>query len=77
MERVNSRKRWTDDADKELRQRIERRQTLPMIADGMGRTQDAIRGRAAQLKLRLPSTARPWRPGYPAWAKRPDEGSPS
>ena len=71
MERFNSKRRWTETADDELRERIKHRQTVSAVAAGMGRTQDAIRGRASQLKL--PSTTRPWRPGYTAWIKRPDD----
>ena len=54
---------WSDMADSELRKRIDARQTVVQIAREMGRTQDAIRGRAATLRLSLPSTMRPWREG--------------
>lgn len=54
---------WSDVADAELRKRIDARQTVSQIARDMGRTQDAIRERAATLRLSLPSTMRPWREG--------------
>jgi len=56
---------WTDDDDAELRQRIKARQTLAVIAREMGRTMDAVRGRASTLRVTLRSSQRPWRDGVP------------
>lgn len=53
--------RWTHEADAELRRRVASREPVTVIAREMGRTQDAIRGRAAMLRIALPSTMRPWR----------------
>jgi hypothetical protein len=55
--------RWTEEADAELRRRITARQTIAQIAREMGRTMDAIRGRAATLRITLRSSQRPWRDG--------------
>lgn len=52
---------WDDEADAELRQRIGARESLAEITARMGRTRDAIRGRAAELHLALRSGLRPWR----------------
>lgn len=52
---------WSVEDDVELRSRISKRQTAAAIAKGMGRTVDAIRGRAAALHITLPSSQRPWR----------------
>ena len=56
---------WTDDDDAELRQRIGAKQTLAVIAREMGRTMDAVRGRASTLRVTLRSSQRPWRDGVP------------
>jgi len=56
---------WTDDDDAELRQRIKAKQTLAVIAREMGRTMDAVRGRASTLRVTLRSSQRPWRDGVP------------
>ncbi len=56
---------WTDDDDAELRQRIGAKQTLAVIACEMGRTMDAVRGRASTLRVTLRSSQRPWRDGVP------------
>jgi hypothetical protein len=53
--------RWTNETDAELRQRIAARQPLAKIAREMGRTMDGVRGRAAALRITLPSPTRPWR----------------
>jgi hypothetical protein len=60
--------RWTEEADAELRRRVTARQTIAQIAREMGRTMDAIRGRAATLRITLRSSQRPWRDGV---ARRP------
>lgn len=62
--------RWREEADAELRRRITARQTIAQIAREMGRTMDAIRGRAATLRITLRSSQRPWRDGV---ARRPSE----
>jgi hypothetical protein len=62
--------RWTDEADAELRKRVAARQTIAQIAREMERTMDAIRGRAASLRITLRSSQRPWRDGV---ARRPSE----
>jgi hypothetical protein len=49
--------RWDDDADAELRRRVEAGQFLPEIAAGMGRTQEAVRSRANILKIPVRSSA--------------------
>jgi hypothetical protein len=69
--------RWSDETDVELRKRIDARQSVGQIARDMGRTQDAIRGRAATLRLSLPSTRRPWREGVKRGPRmqRPDPSS--
>lgn len=54
-------RRWTEEADAELRQRVAGKQTLATIAKEMGRTMDGVRGRAAALRITLPSPTRPWR----------------
>jgi hypothetical protein len=55
--------RWTGEADAELRRRVTAKQTIAQIAREMGRTMDAIRGRAASLRVTLRSSQRPWRDG--------------
>jgi hypothetical protein len=62
--------RWTDEADAELRNRVAAKQTIAQIAREMGRTMDAIRGRAATLRITLRSSQRPWRDGV---TRRPSE----
>lgn len=52
---------WSEDDDGDLRRRIAARQPAGVIAKGMDRTVDAIRGRAAALHVALPSSQRPWR----------------
>ncbi|MBA4763011.1 MULTISPECIES: hypothetical protein [unclassified Sphingomonas] len=54
---------WTEADDKVLSQMIEARQPPAKIARKLHRTVDAVRGRAAQLHLVLPSPLRPWRMG--------------
>jgi hypothetical protein len=44
-----------------LRERLDLRQQPADIARALGRTIDAIRGRAQVLGLTLPSRMRPWR----------------
>ncbi len=58
---MTRRRPWTDADDIELRRLIEDRQRPSEIARQLGRTIDAIRGRAASLGLPLPSALRPWR----------------
>jgi hypothetical protein len=62
--------RWTDEADAELRRRVAAKQTIAQIAREMGRTMDAIRGRAATLRITLRSSQRPWRDGV---VRRPSQ----
>jgi hypothetical protein len=52
---------WSEEDDARLRQLIEARETTARIAQALERTQDAIRGRAAQLGITVPSSIRPWR----------------
>jgi hypothetical protein len=52
---------WSEADDAELLRMIEARQPPSEIAKQLDRTVDAIRGRAAQLRLVLPSALRPWR----------------
>lgn len=52
---------WTEAEDAELRARLGARQQPAEIARALGRTVDAIRGRAQMLDLTLPSRTRPWR----------------
>jgi hypothetical protein len=62
MERPKKRGRaWTSEDDADLRTRIDARQQVAVIARETGRTLEAIRGRAATLRLTLPSPLRPWR----------------
>jgi len=67
----NSRKSWAAEDDDELRRRVAARQPPIVIAKGMGRTIDGIRGRAQQLHLPLPSSRQPWRMfARPSWWDR-------
>ena len=52
---------WTEEADAELRRRFAARESVATIARAMGRTQDAIRGRADQLRIAVRSSIRSWR----------------
>lgn len=52
---------WSEEDDAELRRLVSARQPAGVIASALGRTVDAIRGRAAGLRLALPSSRRPWR----------------
>lgn len=61
--RPRFRSRWTTEEDEELRRRIEQRQTAGIIAAAMGRTNHAIRRRAGELSLMVPTTIAPWRAG--------------
>lgn len=54
-------RRWSDEDDAELRRLIAAREPPARIARALHRTQDAIRGRAAELHLTLPSPLRPWK----------------
>lgn len=54
-------RRWSEDDDAELRRLIAAREPAVRIAHALRRTQDAIRGRAAELHLTLPSPLRPWK----------------
>lgn len=60
-DRQKHRRPWSDADDREFRQLIDAREPPARIARQLQRTQDAIRGRAAQLGLALPSALRPWR----------------
>lgn len=61
---------WTEEDDAELRRRVAGKQTISQIARELGRTMDAIRGRAATLRITLRSSQRPWRDGV---SRRPSE----
>lgn len=52
---------WSEDDDVLLRRLINGREPPARIARALHRTLDAVRGRAAQLHLTLPSPLRPWR----------------
>jgi hypothetical protein len=56
-------RRWTEEDDAELCRRVAAKQTIGQIARELGRTMDAIRGRAAALRITLRSSQRPWRDG--------------
>lgn len=59
--RANDRRTWTEDDDAQLLRLIAAREPPASIARQMQRTQDAIRGRAGQLGVAVPSPIRPWR----------------
>ena len=59
--RANGGRQWSEDEDAQLRALIAAREPPAAIARRMQRTQDAIRGRAGQLGLAVPSPLRPWR----------------
>lgn len=61
--RPHFRSRWTTDQDEELRRRIGQRQTAGIISAGMDRNNHAIRRRAGELSLMVPTTIAPWRAG--------------
>lgn len=74
--RVGGRGRpWSEEDDALLRRLIDGREPPARIAHTMQRTQDAIRGRAAQLHLTLPSPLRPWR-RFPSPNARAGQGDP-
>ena len=52
---------WSAEDDASLRAGIAAKQQTPDIARALGRTVDAVRGRAQVLGLRLTSRLRPWR----------------
>lgn len=52
---------WSEEDDAELARLIAARHRPSHIAEQLQRTLDAVRGRASQLGLALPSTLRPWR----------------
>ncbi len=54
-------RRWSDEDDAALCRLIVAREPPARIARALHRTQDAIRGRAAELHLTLPSPLRPWK----------------
>jgi hypothetical protein len=58
--RISHKRRWSEADDAELRRLIEARQPPAAIAKAVGRTQDAVRGRAGKLGLPVPSPLRPW-----------------
>lgn len=60
---INLGRRWTAELDEELRRRVAAHQTAGQIAREMGRTLDAIRGRADTLRITVRSSVRPWRDG--------------
>lgn len=60
---TNGGRSWDEVADADLCARLAKRQTVSQIARGMGRTHDAVRGRAAQLHIPVRSSLRPWRDG--------------
>jgi len=51
---------WTEEQDAELRRRLDARQQAAEIARALGRTVDAVRGRAQVLRLTLTARYRPW-----------------
>ena len=71
-ERRNSRKPWKEEDDAMLRRLIAARERPAQLAKKLGRTQDSIRGRAAQLGLMLPSAIRPWKISFPRGPRRVD-----
>ena len=60
-ERAHRGRRWNESDDLQLTRLIAAREPPGRIALIMHRTQDAIRGRAGQLGLPLPSPLRPWK----------------
>jgi len=71
----NSGKPWLAEDDDEFRRRVAARQPAGVIARGMGRTVDGIRGRAQQLRITLPSSRQPWRMiARPSWWVRKPPG---
>jgi hypothetical protein len=52
---------WSAEDDAALRAGIAAKQQTPDIARALGRTVDAVRGRAQVLRLRLTPRLRPWR----------------
>ena len=52
---------WTEEQDAELRRRLDARQQAAEIARALGRTVDAVRGRAQVLRLTLTARNRPWK----------------
>ncbi|MES2753499.1 MAG: hypothetical protein V4659_02420 [Pseudomonadota bacterium] len=52
---------WTVDEDGRLRQLVAARGNASTIANVLGRTVDAVRGRAQALGLPLSNSKRPWR----------------
>lgn len=57
----NNGRRWDDEADAELTQRVAAGEFLPGMAKAMGRTQEALRSRANILGLPVRSSAQPRR----------------
>ena len=68
----NFRRVWSEDEDRELRRLIAGREPPLRIARALQRTQDAVRGRAGQLGLVVPSPLRPWRIFAAAPCRKPD-----
>lgn len=69
---------WTEEDDTLLRHSLGAREPASVVAEKLGRTVDAIRGRAQVLGLRIVSRVRPWRTVLPAsgvqeTGKRPKE----
>jgi hypothetical protein len=52
---------WTEADDAELRRLLDARRQPADVAHALGRTIDAIRGRAQALQISLPSRTRPWK----------------
>lgn len=67
---------WSEADDADLMRMIEVRQPPGEIAKQLHRTIDAIRGRAAQLRLVLPSPLRPWRKTIGRTPMRPVQNRP-
>ncbi len=65
------RRPWSEEDDAELVRLVSARKRPGEIAEKLQRTLDAVRGRAAQLGLALPSTLRPWRAPVLRNAPRP------
>ena len=58
LDRPNNRKKWDEAADAELRRRVDAGELLPVMAQAMGRSQEALRTRTNLLKLPVRSTLR-------------------
>lgn len=66
---------WSEADDAELHRLVAARQPTGEIARQLGRTIDAVRGRAVHLGLALPSSLRPWRAAVRRSAHGGSDGS--